>query len=210
MCEVCEGGLPGNGRMPGWVRIGTPMTNGRTLTLAFLATALAARPASACKWERLSMAESIGQADLIFEGRPIARYRRAKSPLFSPGWDYVFVVERQWKGDARARHLVFSGYDSCSRVYARDKSYLIFAAHGATWKGMYPDAGKAGIVAALGPPTFVGEPPLLPAVTLDDVPDDFGWRETPPPDHAHEAKHAALALFGLALLLVPLLRARRR
>jgi hypothetical protein len=112
--------------------------------------------ARACKCDYpQDIEEARDRADLVFQGRPVDRV--ATAGMYGaeiPGWTYLFVVEKQWKGQPRAVQRVSSSYSSCGRSFERNVSYLIFASS----RGDLETTERCDVPFSLARPVAPGDP----------------------------------------------------
>jgi hypothetical protein len=179
--------------------------------------------AVACKCDAPKTAvEALDRADLVFEGRAVARHATKVSLGFNgdgtlfylPAWSYEFVVERQWKGEVRPRQFVATMFGGCGLWFEPGKLATIYASR--QEDGQYATercrAPAHNDTEALGRPLHemtladVARP-IAPTSWPSDVPEIVydGWRSF----HAHAVRETILVGAGVVLALLPLLRRRR-
>ena len=190
-------------------------------TIAFSVLAIGfARPALACKCDHpRDVEEARARADVVFQGRALGRVAAIGSygPDI-PGWQCLFVVEKQWKGRPLPVQRVFSSYSSCGLAFARNVSYLVFASARDGLESERCDSlGSAAhqvvpndpIVAALGPPTFEAQ---LPATVPSNDSIAVTWPEGPPVLSREDERwprghwHPLLLIVAAVLLTYPAIR----
>jgi hypothetical protein len=193
------------------------------IAVAAVIVALPAREAGACKYDGgpVSPAAAMASADLVFEGRPIARHATQLDVGFGdengffPAWSYEFVVDRLWKGEARPRVFVAVDYTDCGFSYRRGESTVVYAQRDED--GQYRNnrlrLPSEGGVEGLGRPKLEASPRMSLAADFDRTWPSDRPEIRLPPDRAsrrHEHGEGDLAIIAAGLVLAVASTGRRR